>query len=51
MVVGGKLVEEKVGRIEKGVYLFIPADVEPGPEDLPEGCVLFINFNIPLGSH
>ena len=44
MVLEGKLVDGKVGEIKKGMYWFIPAGVEHGPEDAPEGCVLFIHF-------
>jgi len=44
MVLEGKLVDGKVGEIRKGMYWFIPAGVEHGPEDAPEGCVLFVHL-------
>ena len=47
MVLEGKLVDGEMGEIKKGVYWFIPAGVEHGPEYSPKGCVLFINFNGP----
>jgi quercetin dioxygenase-like cupin family protein len=47
MVLEGKLVDGKVGEIKKGMYWFIPAGVEHGPEDAPEGCVLFVYLNGP----
>lgn len=43
-VLEGKLVDGKLGEIKKGMYWFIPAGVEHGPEDAPEGCVLFVHF-------
>ncbi|MDH5778962.1 MAG: DUF4437 domain-containing protein [Candidatus Bathyarchaeota archaeon] len=47
MVLEGKLVDGEVGEIKSGMYWFIPAGVEHGPEDAPDGCVLFIHFNGP----
>lgn len=44
MVLEGKLVGGKEGEIKKGMYWFIPAGVEHGPADAPEGCVLLIHF-------
>jgi len=44
MVLEGKLVDEKVGELKKGMYWFIPAGVEHGPEDAPEGCVLLVHL-------
>jgi len=47
LVLEGKLVDGKVGEIKRGMYWFIPAGVEHGPEDAPEGCVLFVYLNGP----
>lgn len=47
MVLEGKLVDGKAGEIKKGMYWFIPAGVEHGPEDSTEGCVLLIRFSGP----
>ena len=47
MVLEGKLVDGKVGEVRKGMYWFIPAGVEHGPEDTSEGCVLLIRFSGP----
>ena len=47
IVLEGKLVE-KGNEIKKGMYCFTPAGVEHGPEDAPEGCVLFVYINGPV---
>jgi quercetin dioxygenase-like cupin family protein len=47
MVLEGRVVDGKANEIKKGMYWFIPAGVEHGPEDSPEGCVAFIYFNGP----
>ena len=44
MVLEGKLVDGEVGEIKKGMYWFIPAGVEHGPEDASEGCVIFVHL-------
>jgi quercetin dioxygenase-like cupin family protein len=43
MVLEGKTVNEKGTEIKKGMYFFIPAGVEHGPMDVPDGCVLLIH--------
>ncbi len=48
LVLEGKLVDEKVGEIKKGMYCFFPANVEHGPEELEAGTVLFLYANGPL---
>ena len=47
IVLEGKVVDEKGIDIKMGVYFFIPAGVEHGPIDAPEGCVLFIHSSGP----
>lgn len=47
MILDGRLIDGKAGEIKKGEYWFIPAGVEHGPEDAPEGCVLFVYLNGP----
>ena len=47
-VLEGKLVDEKVGEIKKGMYCFFPANVEHGPEEIDAGTVLFVYANGPL---
>ena len=44
MVLQGRLVDGKMGEIKKGMYWFIPAGEEHGPEDAPEGCLLFVHL-------
>lgn len=48
IVLEGKLVDEKGNEIKKVMYWFVPAGVEHGPIDVPEGCVLFAYINGPL---
>ncbi len=48
LVLEGKLVDEKVGEIKKGMYCFFPANVEHGSEELKAGTVLFSYANGPL---
>jgi len=43
IVLEGKAVDEKGTEIKRGMYFFIPAGVEHGPIDAPDGCVLFIH--------
>jgi len=45
IVLEGKAIGEKGTEIKKGMYFFIPANVEHGPTDIPDGCVLFIHFS------
>jgi len=47
IVLEGKVVDEKENKIKRGMYIFIPAGVEHGVLDVPEGCVLFIQRNGP----
>jgi quercetin dioxygenase-like cupin family protein len=47
IVLEGKLIDKKAGEIKKGMYWFTPAGVEHGPEETPEGCVLFVYINGP----
>ncbi len=44
---GGGVVDEKGTEVKKGMYWFIPAGVEHGPIDMPEGCLAFIYFTGP----
>ncbi|MCW4001931.1 MAG: cupin domain-containing protein [Candidatus Bathyarchaeota archaeon] len=48
LVLEGKLVDQKVGEIKKGMYRFFPADVEHGPEEVDAGTPLFLYANGPL---
>jgi len=48
LVLEGKLVDEKGNEIKKGMYRFVPAGVEHGTLDVPEGCVVFVYVNGPL---
>ena len=48
MILEGKLVDEKGNEIKKGMYVRVPAGVEEGPYDAPEGCVIFVHSNGPL---
>jgi len=48
MILEGKLVDENGNEIKKGMYVRVPAGVEEGPYDAPEGCVLFVHSNGPL---
>jgi quercetin dioxygenase-like cupin family protein len=43
IVLEGKAVDEKGIEIKRGMHFFIPAGVEHGPMDVPDGCVLFIH--------
>lgn len=43
IVLEGKTINEKGTEIKKGMYFFIPAEVEHGPMNAPEGCVLLIH--------
>jgi anti-sigma factor ChrR (cupin superfamily) len=43
IVLEGKVVNEKGTEIKRGMHFFIPAGVEHGPMDVPDGCVLFIH--------
>jgi len=45
IVLEGRAVGEKGAEIKRGMYFFIPAGVEHGSIDVPEGCVLFIHFS------
>jgi len=48
LVLEGKLVDQKMGEIKKGMYCFFPADVEHGPEEVDAGTILFLYANGPL---
>jgi len=47
IVLEGKVVDEKGTKIKRGMYFFIPAGVEHGPINAPDGCVLFIHSSDP----
>ena len=48
LVLEGKLIDEKMGEIKKGMYCFFPANVEHGPETTDEGTIFFLYANGPL---
>jgi quercetin dioxygenase-like cupin family protein len=43
IVLEGRTVNEKGTEIKAGMYFFIPAGVEHGPMNAPDGCVLLIH--------
>lgn len=45
LVLEGKLVDQKMGEIKKGMYCFFPANAEHGPEEIDAGTILFLYVN------
>ena len=43
IVLEGRTVNEKGTEVKEGMYFFIPAGVEYGPMNAPDGCVLLIH--------
>jgi quercetin dioxygenase-like cupin family protein len=43
IVLEGKTINEKGTEIKEGMYFFIPAGVEHGPMNVPDGCVLLVH--------
>lgn len=48
LVLKGKMLDEKVGLIKKGMYCFFPANAEHGPEEIDAGTVLLLFANGPI---
>jgi quercetin dioxygenase-like cupin family protein len=48
LVLEGKLVDQKMGAIKKGMYCFYPANVGHVPEEVDAGTILFLYANGPL---